>query len=195
MTWQQAWREGRIPWDAGASPPALQSLLGSIAAEGGVLVPGCGAGYDVITLARAGFRAVGVDLADGASARFDELRRAAGVASESATFVVADYFELQAPPQYDALWDYTFFCALPPAERPRWAAKAGELVTSGGELWSLQFPVVPGASAEQGPPHPVDPEETTRLLAPWFARISLERVAESHPGREGKEWLARFRRR
>ena len=43
---------------------------------------------------------------------------------------------------------------------------------------------------------PLDrPELVTELLDPILEPISLEKVERSNPGREGKEWLGRFRRR
>ncbi|MCZ7685418.1 MAG: TPMT family class I SAM-dependent methyltransferase [Sandaracinaceae bacterium] len=52
MSWEDAWREGRTGWDAGGSPPALIELgARGVLPAGRALVPGCGAGWDVLTLA------------------------------------------------------------------------------------------------------------------------------------------------
>ena len=63
--WQERFASQRTPWDRGAVNPALAPLLeaGQLSAGARVLVPGCGAGYEVETLAAAGFRPIGVDYA------------------------------------------------------------------------------------------------------------------------------------
>ncbi len=66
--WQQRFESQRTPWDRGAVNPALAPLVASglLASGARVLVPGCGAGYEVEQLAASGLRPVGVDYAPAA---------------------------------------------------------------------------------------------------------------------------------
>ena len=82
--WSAAWREKLTIWDLGKPTPALmdeaQAALdsGSLSRAAAVLVPGCGAAYDVGALAALGFaRVVGIDLA--------------GSADSGDAFALADY--------------------------------------------------------------------------------------------------------
>jgi cyclopropane fatty-acyl-phospholipid synthase-like methyltransferase len=196
MSWEKAWREGRTGWDAGASPPVLEELVstGQLPA-GRALVPGCGAGYDVLTLATEERSAVGLDLAPTAAARFESLRAERGVPRSRARVVTEDFFAFEPDAPFDLVWDYTFLCALDPSVRATWAKKVERLLADDGELVTLIFPAVDEPPLGQGPPHPLKPEHVRELLEPRFAAVELRPVARTHPGREGKEWLGRWRRR
>ncbi|HHH30561.1 MAG TPA: methyltransferase domain-containing protein [Polyangiaceae bacterium] len=195
MTWEQAWQEGRTRWDAGDSPPALMDLVAQ--GEGRfdrAFVPGCGSGYDVFTLTRAARRVVGLDVAPTAARRFAELRDEMGVPSERATMVVDDFFTFEPEAPFDLIWDYTFLCAIEPERRKDWASRMDELSSDDAELWTLIFPVDPVPLNPGGPPYPMTPELVRSLLEPTFSAVSLEPVTRSHPGRDGKEWLGRWRK-
>lgn len=200
-SWIEHWESDDTPWDAGGSAPALPQLLANWPTddgrrpEGRALVAGCGAGHDVFTLAQAGYTARGIDIAPGVARRFNQLREKFALPEARAELQIADFFEnsakdLGAP--YALVWDYTFYCAIEPSARLPWARKMAELLNPEGRLAMLIFPVVPGASADKGPPYALDPEEVTAALGVHFTRLHLAPVLQSHPGREGKEWLAVF---
>lgn len=194
MSWQEAWEEERTPWDAGASAPSLVELVESdTLPKGRALVPGAGSGYDVLTLAGPERKAVGLDLAPGAKRRFEALRDEMGVPAEQAEVVVGNFFEWQPDEPFDVIWDYTFLCAIDPEMRSKWAERVDELLAPDGELVTLIFPIV-DKDPDDGPPYAMSPELVRGLVAPRFEPIYLEPVAHSHPGREGKEWLGRWRR-
>lgn len=196
MTWEQAWREGRTGWDAGVSPPALEELVaGGQLPPGRVLVPGCGAGYDVLTLATAERTVVGLDVAPSAARRFESLRAARGIPEERARVETADFFVYEPEAPFDLIWDYTFLCAIEPSMREAWAEKVDRLLGPGGELVTLIFPAVDEPPRGVGPPHPLQPAHVRRLLEPRWSAVELRPVLHSHPGREGMEWLGRWRRR
>jgi hypothetical protein len=198
MSWQEAWREERTPWDAGEAAPSLIDLVnGEELPTGRALVPGAGSGYDVLALASPDRHAVGLDLADGARERFESLRKKQGVSEAWAELVVANFFDWQPDEPFDVIWDYTFLCAIEPQMRPRWAERVDELLAPGGELVTLIFPVVDPSDNKDpmdGPPYPMSPELVRGLLEPRFEAFYLEPAARSHEGREGMEWVGRWRR-
>lgn len=53
---------GRPPWDTGISPPELKTFL-SLRDPGRALDMGCGTGTNLLTMAKAGWEVVGVDIA------------------------------------------------------------------------------------------------------------------------------------
>lgn len=197
--WEQRWREGRTGWDAGGSPPVLRELLESgTLPEGPALVPGCGAGYDVLALASPRRPVLGLDIAPTAAQRFEALREAAGVPSSLARVEVQDFFTWTPPTRFSLIWDYTFLCAIRPPRRPEWALRMDALLAPGGELVTLLFPVTgvrPTLEAPgEGPPFVLHPEHARELLAPTFTPVHLAPVERSHPARAGREWLGRWRR-
>lgn len=196
MTWQLAWEEGRTPWDAGAASPALEALVaaGSLP-DGLALVPGAGSGYDVLALASPRRAVIGLDLSPLAAERFEGLRDAAGVPADRARLVVGDFFEWSPPTPVDLVWDYTFLCALEPSRRGDWLRRTRELLSPTGELVLLLFPVQPIHGDPSRPPHPIPPDVVRALVEPVFDVVHLEPTTRSHPGREGNEWLGRFRPR
>lgn len=201
MTWEQAWQEQRTGWDAGQSSPILRALVeDDVLPNGRALVPGCGAGYDVLTLAAPERTAIGVDLAPTAAARFRALRDERNIAPEHAQIRVGSFFDLDLGGPFDLIFDYTFLCAIEPEMRSKWATRMHDLLTPEGELVTLVFPVRHANLADtredpQGPPYAMHPELLRELLTPRFTPIVLEPAQHSHPGRVGKEWLGRWRKK
>lgn len=198
MSWEDAWREGRTGWDAGGSPPALIELVDAgVLPVGRALVPGCGAGYDVLALAsdRETREVIGLDLAETAAARFRALREARGVPEARARVITADFFAYEPDAPFDLIWDYTFLCAIDPSERAAWAEKVDALLAPGGELAMLIFPATEEPPFGKGPPFALPVREVRALLEPRFTAVQLEPARRSHPGREGMEHVARWRRR
>lgn len=195
-SWETAWREGRTGWDAGASPPILRELIaeGRVPA-GRVIVPGCGSGYDVFSLAGNGRTVIGMDLAPSAAQRFERVRTEQGISPDVARIEIADFFEFELNQPFDVMWDYTFLCALHPSMREQWAARVAQLIGPGGSVFTLIFPVDPSRPDDEGPPFRLSPEIVSELLKADFACQFMEPVTRSHPGREGKEWIAQWVRR
>lgn len=214
--WEQAWQEGRTRWDAGTPAPALlhleqageiAELLDSVSpsvpaggADRRVVVPGAGSGYDVLTLASKGRSVIGVDLAPSAVQRFSQLRARAEVQGD-VEFLTADFLRLSDAPRhrasYDLAWDYTFFCALPPRVRGAWAETMRRLLRPNGVLITLMYPLVESSDVDrtQGPPFPLTRAIYRDHLEPVGFELEREMpVVESHPGREGREALAIWRR-
>lgn len=189
MTWDEAWREGRTGWDAGASPPALDEWLERHKVEPGrALVPGCGAGYDVFTLAEAGWEAVGLEVSPTAAGRFDEERRKRGIPLESAHIQVADFFGSDLGP-FDLIFDYTFLCAIEPQRRHDWASAMRKLLDDEGRLVTLVFPISEEREWEEGPPYRLSIDLVRGIASPQFVLVDSYRPARSHLGREGMEVL------
>lgn len=137
-----------------------------------------------------------------AATRFAELRATTSPAT-SPQYLTRDFFELAAEDDhlgaYDLIWDYTFFCALPPGVRDAWASSMERLLKPRGVLVTLMFPLVegPDVDRDQGPPYPLTRAIYERHLLSTGRRFTLEHVSDSirsHPGREGRERAAIWRR-
>ena len=206
--WHKVWAAEEVPrFDAGRASPALVAALtdGRFNVAGArVVIPGCGRGYDVAAFVRAGAaHAEGVELvpaaAEAARAWLDSPEAGLDVEQRArAAVVVRDFFQPHTAPPADCGFDYTFFCAFPPARRPEWAAAWAAALRPGGTLVTLIFPDDGDANPGRvGPPWPSSPADVKAALAgAGFGALWLERVPDeaSHPGRGGNEWLAAWRR-
>ncbi len=194
--WQQRYLDGDTPWDKGVAAPPLAELIDRLGAEifgeGEVWVPGCGSGHDVRLLAEHGIKAVGLDIAP-----------AAIEAAESHPTVKAERYELmnfldatqREGRKASAIWEHTCFCAIDPSLRADYARSAAQVLAPGSVLAGVFFltPWDPGEE-EQGPPFSSTREAIDACLAPWFERIEAWQPETAYPGREGREWLAVYKR-
>ena len=194
MIWEDAWREGRTGWDAGAPAPALEQLIAEgRLPPGRALVTGVGRGYDAFALAAAGWQVTGLDIAPTAAEAFVLERARRGIAPERARIALGDFFTWRPAQPFDLIWDYTFLCALPPTERHRWGGRMRELLALEGVLATLVFPMIHPENGYTGPPWPLFVEDVAAALPGW-TRLHEAVPKESHPGREGKERVALWRR-
>ncbi len=145
--WAILWREGLTLWDLSGPTPVLFDEVtravcsGKLSLAARTLVPGCGSAYDVKGLAAAGLRhVVGCDIAEEAVERAHTVL---GKDAPGAQVLLADFFKdaRLAPAGYDFIFDYTFFCAIPPAMRAEWGRRTAELLAPGGQLLTLAFPL------------------------------------------------------
>ncbi|KAJ5138498.1 uncharacterized protein N7515_003346 [Penicillium bovifimosum] len=151
------------------------------------LVPGCGRGVDVLLLASFGFDAYGLEYSASAieACKKEESKTAdlyrvrdQAVGAGKVTWVQGDFFsdawleKIGVPLNgFDVIYDYTFFCALDPSMRPKWALRHTQLLSPSpaGNLICLEFPRHKDPQAP-GPPWPSTSEAYVEHL--------------SHPGEE-----------
>lgn len=194
--WEERYRSGDTPWEKGTAAPPLLELLEvkppGIWNDGPVLVPGCGSGHDVRALAACGLPVIGLDLAEGA------VRLAGGhapVADE--VYETGDFLSPSwtAGRRFGAIWEHTCFCAIDPGRRADYARSAAEVLEPGGMLAGVFFltPYDPG-EPEEGPPFGATVEEIDGYFGKWFERVDAWVPQRAYPGRQGREWLALFRR-
>lgn len=188
--WDELWKQSVTPWDRAGPSQALKDAVTSNKNAIGVrnqatgqraraLVPGCGRGYDVLSLASLGFDTYGVDGSESAIEAAEKLRQESGdtdtyrVVNEQtgrgkAEFIVGDFFKdgflaATGGGDFDLIFDYTFLCALPQELRPAWAKRMSELLAPGGHLICLEWPLHK-APKNGGPPHGLSAELYTELL-------------------------------
>ena len=140
-----------------------------------VLVPGCGAGYEVRLFAEQGHDVLGIDFSDAAL----DAARALGSQVRK-----ADFFALNEAP-FDLVYERAFLCALPRPRWPDWARRMAELVRPGGALAGFFYM----NDNERGPPFGTDRATLDRLRGGSFALAEDEAVppGESIPVFQGRE--------
>ena len=69
--------------------------------------------------------------------------------------------------KHDFIFDYTFFCALPPSLRQDWGERMLRLFRSDdGRLFTIIFSTLPGEDRSKGPPYPVTIDDYRNNLEP-----------------------------
>ena len=184
--WESLWKDQTTPWDLGEPTRVLQDemdtfyraqLLGDDDEstfrhkKQCALIPGCGSGYDLATVASfydslvaAGFLdeacVIGLDLSATSldvAQHVMEMNPCPVQSSTAITLVQGDFFDSSGwepvasygggsatiPTRFDFIFDYTFLCALPPMLRPAWGQTMSNLlIPDTGRLLTLMFPVV-----------------------------------------------------
>ncbi|TKA63260.1 hypothetical protein B0A49_09165 [Cryomyces minteri] len=198
-----------------------RDMFDPIAADGRrktALVPGCGRGYGVVLLALHGFDAYGLEISSAAVAAAQEYT-SSEFKNPSATyfsnqndkkvsvyqqgrgdgrFFKADFFDNEwagraAPIQFDLVYDYTFFCALPPTMRKGWGARISDVLYPGGLLVCLEFPLYKDP-AIAGPPWGVSGYVYWDVLANGGASITAAASLKFYVSSlNGRMWLERER--
>lgn len=173
--WQARYDQGQTGWDRGGESPALVRLL----ATGDlcpcrILVPGCGRGHEVVALSKAGFDVTGVDFA---VAAVEAVRAHLASDDLAADIVQSDLFAYRPDRPFEAIYEQTCLCALPPE---RWAEYEQRLATwliPGGRL----FAAFMQTDSTDGPPFACRPEAMRDLFAAhrWEWPDQLE--PEEHP--------------
>lgn len=156
----------QLPWfDPGPSPQvALAVETGFLAKGAEVLDVGCGAGSNVLFLARAGLRASGIDLSPGAVAA------ARGRAAEARLDVMVQEGDVLALPfsngSFDALVDNGCFHTIALRRRRRYAEEVHRVLRPGG-AFVLSW-VAREHTAATGPSHRPSLGEVVGLLESRF---------------------------
>jgi SAM-dependent methyltransferase len=178
--WQQRFATNNTPWDRGAASPQLAAWLAAgTLAPCRILVPGCGAGYEVAALARAGFDVTAIDFAPAAVSLTRECLVQARL---SAVVEQADVCDWQPTLSFDAIYEQTCLCALHPDQWRGYADRLDAWLTPGGKLCALFMQVARAGAAEgrvEGPPYHCDINAMRALLpasrwqwpAPPYARV------------------------
>ncbi len=189
--WESHYASNTLPWDLGEpSPPFVQLMKtqGANFPPGKMAVPGSGQGHEAGFFGQLGFQVVG----------FDYVPQATALAKEHygtvAQFECLDIFHI--PTIYHGTFDYvlehTCLCALRPNLRQAYVALIHRLLKPGGQLIGLFF----AHQETGGPPYSITKEEILDLFSPPdFNRHSLERTLDSHPSRQGLEYLGVFTRK
>jgi len=185
--WDTRYRGRITPWDASGVPQHLAAWLQSKGSSLRVLVPGCGAAYEVGAFAEHGHDVLAIDFSDAAiEAAQRELGKLASRVRK------ADFFALEEK-EFDVVYERAFLCALPRPVWPRWAARVAELVRPGGELAGFFY----FDDNERGPPFGVAPHALNAFLDGSFHLVEELEIptSQSIPVFQGKERWQVWKRR
>ena len=110
--WESRYKAGTIGWDRGNTSTNLYYWLDNgLLKPCRIIIPGCGNGYEVLTLAALGFDVVAIDIAPTAIENLQTMLDKEGL---QADLILGDFFTWSPKDKYDAIFEQTSLCALPP---------------------------------------------------------------------------------
>ena len=216
-SWDDLWKDDITPWELIRPTPVLAAEIsdnwGKIAsAETSsrivrALIPVCGSGHDLVTLARHCISNTSDAVIVGLDVSSESLERAKTNILQDGTIhrsrscrvelAVGDFFDSKwdvrhsfgneelplsnsGLVRYDFIFDHVFFCALPPKLRPAWGSRMKRLLTPGsGRLLTLMYPIVTDDPL-QGPPFPVSVADYRQVLQPHGFELETEPYESQH---------------
>ncbi|KAG6848804.1 hypothetical protein H0H93_013879 [Arthromyces matolae] len=152
-------------------------------------------GYDVFYLASAlKLNSLGLDISETAIEKANSILNTLDLPPNTgkASFSSDNFFYLQVEEQFDLIYDYTFFVAIPPSKRREWGDKMASLIKAGGYLITLVFPIDP--PTDLGPPFFVRVEHYDEVLVGSFEKVLDKIPTSSLPTHLGRESIAVWRR-
>lgn len=186
--WQNRYLNNETGWDVKEIIKPLKDYVDQINnKELSILIPGAGNGYEYEYLIQNGFSNVTViDIAE--QPLINIKNRVENYIYEN--LICDDFFNHTK--KYDLIIEQTFFCALNPSLRNKYAEKMNELLQPKGKIIGLlfQFPLT-----EDGPPFGGSESEYVKLFSDNFKIKTLETAYNSIKPREGRELFFIFEKK
>jgi len=183
--WEDKYKQSNTHWDIGTASTPLKNYIDQLNNKNlNILIPGAGNAHEAEYLHRQGFKNVFVlDIAKQPLANFK--KRVPSFSDDH--LIQADFFEHHQ--LYDLIIEQTFFCALDPNLRPKYAEKMSQLLHSKGKLVGLLFEF---ELTNEGPPFGGSYLEYQNLFSKYFKIKTLELANNSIKPRAGKELFVIF---
>jgi len=197
VDWDGRYRNSDTPWCKGREHPSLVRILDAVLPrdfDGRILVPGCGRGRDVGSIARLHPHAT-IHAVDVSKAALDDAAAHLGGISQ-VRLLHGDFLNrewlMDAVGMVDMLWEHTCFCAIDPSLRPSYAASASAVISPGGVLAGVFFLNLDDEGA--GPPWNCPENELRDLFGKEFEFEFCRESVDTFDGRQGEEYAVCMRR-
>ena len=178
--WDNKYNIEDTGWDIGYASPAIIHFMKKIKDKSvSILIPGCGNSYEGEELFKLGF--TNITLMDFSQKAKDNFLKRVPDFPEN-QFLIGDFFELKG--RFDIIIEQTFFCALNPDLREKYAKKINELLSEEGMYIGLLFD---DPLNDDHPPFGGNKDEYIKYFEPYFSEITMEKCYNSIPQREGRE--------
>ncbi|MFY7788516.1 MAG: SAM-dependent methyltransferase [Thermoflexibacteraceae bacterium] len=180
--WQSRYETQDTSWDVGIITPPLQTYIDQLTDKSfKILIAGAGNAHEAEYLWKNGFRNVFIaDIAPAPLQNFQQ--RCPDFPKEQ--LLHTDFFAIQQ--QFDRLIEQTFFCAINPELRAKYAQKSHELLVPNGKLVGLLFNHDFGKPT---PPFGGNPAEYEQYFNPYFDFLHWATCYNSIQPRKDREWF------
>lgn len=178
--WNNKYKDNKAGWDLGVISPPLKAYFDQLEnKELKILIPGGGNSYEAEYLFKNGFKNVFVvDLSiialENIKTRIPEF--------PDSQLLHANFFDIEE--RFDLIIEQTFFCAINPNLRPKYASKMHSVLKSKGKLVGLFFDAILN---EDHPPFGGNKKEYLSYFEPYFLTLKMEPCYNSYHNRQGKE--------
>jgi SAM-dependent methyltransferase len=178
--WDERYQNADTSWDIGYPSTPLKEYIDQLEDKNiSILIPGCGNAYEAAYLLNLGFTNITlIDISGIAAEAVKEKLKEYGARVK---VIYGDFFELQQ--KFDLILEQTFFCALNPNLRKKYATKMYDLLKENGKLVGLWF----NRDFDDSPPFGGNKEEYMNLFAPLFDILVMGTAYNSIPRRAGTE--------
>jgi thiopurine S-methyltransferase len=178
--WNQKYEKGDTGWDAGTITKPIKEYIDQVKNKDlRILIPGCGYGHEAEYIFNQGFKNTYV--VDISPLPLENLKLRCPD-FPAAQLLNADFFDLNL--KFDLIIEQTFFCALNPSLRPRYAEKMHSLLVKGGKLVGLLFD---DKLNTDHPPFGGTKEEYISYFRPYFEIKYFDKCYYSIAPRAGRE--------
>lgn len=183
--WSNRYLNNQTGWDIGHISTPLKDFIDTLEDKNlRILIPGAGRAYEAVYLHQKGFKNVYV--CDWAEVAFSHLKEnAPDFPTEN--MLIGDFFQLDI--EVDLVLEQTFFCALNPKLRPKYAEKMSEILAENGLLVGLFFGI---KFPKAGPPFGGTKEEYLPIFESNFTILEMETAQNSIKPRQGSELFFRM---
>lgn len=178
--WEKKWQDNQTGWDLGSASPPIVAYFQSYPNKNiKILIPGCGNAHEAEFLLKNGFKNITI---------LDISRTAVAILKKKfekypeIKIVNEDFFLHQG--SYDVMVEQTFFCALDPLFREKYAVKSSELLEKDGKIIGLLFDT---QFEKEGPPFGGSVAEYKPIFKKYFEIQKMEACYNSAEPRKGSE--------
>lgn len=178
--WDQRYIDDNTGWDIGEVSTPLKAYIDQLENVNlKILIPGCGNAHEAEYLYKKGFINVFlIDLSPTALNHFK--KRVQGF--DDNHLICSDFFDHYD--KYDIVIEQTFFCAIDPCLRERYAQHVSEILLPNGKLTGLLFNDVLNADH---PPFGGSKKEYLTYFEPYFNIEIMEEAYNSISPRKNRE--------
>ncbi|WP_271406348.1 class I SAM-dependent methyltransferase [Tenacibaculum soleae] len=178
--WENKYLSNKTGWDLGMISPPLKAYFDQLEdKELKILIPGGGNSYEAEYLFNKGFKNVFV--VDLAVTALNNIKKRVPLFPEN-QLILSDFFDLDTT--FDLIIEQTFFCALNPSLREKYAVKMNELLNNKGKLVGLLFNA---KLNEDHPPFGGDKAAYITYFKPYFAFNVFTECYNSYHNRQEME--------
>lgn len=183
--WENKYKTNKIGWDLGVISPPLKSYFDQLTNKNlKILIPGGGNSYEAEYLFSKGFKNIFV--VDVSKLPLENiLKRVPGFPSSQ--LIHANFFDVYD--SFDLIIEQTFFCAIHPDLREKYASKINDLLHNKGKLIGLFFDA---KLNEDHPPFGGNKKEYETYFKPYFSLDVFEKCYNSYHNRQEMELFVKF---